>query len=161
MGKAFPQYNLDLLKEDIGQEYKHLFLLDVFCVLNLCGTASEEGFAAAAGIAQMLGCDSEDITVTAEVAKAVLTDDFSGLAELRPSRSWGGAFGEVIPEAWLLSQRAYCGMYVPPGGWDVDKLFKDLSPFVIPVDIRALGKNYAKSVLKQADEEQLREIYNS
>ena len=64
-----------------------------------------------ADLARLLGSDKETLRFSAAVAKAVVTENFSHLADLPTPQThdWSGAFQNYIPRAWIKKQRIICG----------------------------------------------------
>lgn len=99
--------DLDWQFQDL-EPLKYSLLTDILILANCSGCASEETLALAADYAVALGCNAEDMKITAQVAKAVLKNDFDILRDLPLPKlnCWQGAFRNHIPKAWLRSQRA-------------------------------------------------------
>lgn len=98
--------DLDWQFQDL-KPLKYSLLTDILILANCSGCASEETLALAADYAVALGCNAEDMKITAQVAKAVLKNDFNILRVLPLPKlnCWQGVFRNHIPKAWLRSQR--------------------------------------------------------
>lgn len=98
--------DLDWQFQDL-KPLKYSLLTDILILANCSGCASEETLALAADYAVALGCNAEDMKITAQVAKAVLKNDFDILRVLPLPKlnCWQGVFRNHIPKAWLRSQR--------------------------------------------------------
>lgn len=98
--------DLDWQFQDL-EPLKYSLLTDILILANCSGCASEETLALAADYAVALGCNAEDMKITAQVAKAVLKNDFDILRDLPLPKlnCWQGVFRNHIPKAWLRSQR--------------------------------------------------------
>lgn len=114
--------------EDIGvlcidlSDYKYPFLTEAFILANLPGKCSGLLLGMIAAIAEIMKCDREEIQITAQIAKSVLTGDPDVLGELpAPSRNrWNGKFRDYIPRKWIEDQRKKCAeLYIPE---DFEKL---------------------------------------
>lgn len=98
--------DLDWQFQDL-KPLKYSLLTDILILANCSGCASEETLALAADYAVALGCNAEDMKITAQVAKAVLKNDFDILRVLPLPKlnCCQGVFRNHIPKAWLRSQR--------------------------------------------------------
>lgn len=92
------------------QEYKYSFLVEAFILANLSGDASVELLPGIANLAELMGCDKEEIQVIGQVAKSRLLEDPELLKQIpRPSKNrWCGKFFEYIPKEWIEKQRVFC-----------------------------------------------------
>ena len=106
MGLNTELADLDVQFHDL-KPLKYSLLTDILILANCSGCASEETLALAADYAVALGCNAEDMKITAQVAKAVLKNDFNILRDLPLPKlnCWQGVFRNHIPKAWLRSQR--------------------------------------------------------
>ena len=102
--------------EDIGvlcidlSDYKYPFLTEAFILANLPGKCSGLLLGMIVAIAEIMKCDREEIQITAQIAKSVLTGNPDVLSELPvPSRNrWSGKFRDYIPQEWIEGQRKKC-----------------------------------------------------
>lgn len=108
--------------EDIGvlcidlSDYKYPFLTEAFILANLPGKCSGLLLGMIVAIAEIMKCDREEIQITAQIAKSVLTGNPDVLSELPvPSRNrWSGKFRDYIPQEWIEGQRKKCAeLYIP------------------------------------------------
>lgn len=108
--------------EDIGvlcidlSDYKYPFLTEAFILVNLPGKCSGLLLGMIVAIAEIMKCDREEIQITAQIAKSVLTGNPDVLSELPvPSRNrWSGKFRDYIPQEWIEGQRKKCAeLYIP------------------------------------------------
>lgn len=92
------------------QEYKYSFLVEAFILANLSGDASVGLLSGIANLAELMGCDKEEIQVIGQVAKSRLLEDPELLKQIpRPSKNqWCGKFFEYIPKEWIEKQRKFC-----------------------------------------------------
>lgn len=91
-------------------EYKYSFLTEMFILANLSGKCSVALFEILGLIAEIMKYDKEEIRVTAQVAKSVLTGNPDVLCELpAPSGNrWSAKFRSYIPQEWIKKQRQKC-----------------------------------------------------
>lgn len=92
-------------------EYKYTYIVEALIIANLSGEPPVHMLSVIADIAQTMGLDKEEIQVTAQVAKAKLTDNMDilkGLPVLSENR-WSNQFADYIPQEWLIKQRIKCG----------------------------------------------------
>lgn len=112
LGMEFDEQHFDEACSSLKDE-KYTFLTDALILANITGETADASFSLIADVAQIMGCDKEDLRVIAYVAKAVLTDDFDVLRQMPvPNENrWMGQFGQHIPVSWIESQREFCGKY--------------------------------------------------
>lgn len=93
------------------QKYKYTYLVEAFVIAGLAEEERDEKFSMIADMAVLMGCDKEEVQVTAQVAKCRLMEKWELLKELpEPSRPrWLGKFGGYIPKEWIIGQRICCG----------------------------------------------------
>lgn len=106
--------DLDWQFQDL-KPLKYSLLTDILILANCSGCASEETLALTADYAVALGCNAEDMKITAQVAKAVLKNDFNILRDLPLPKlnCWQGVFRNHIPREWLRSQRTLQERLIP------------------------------------------------
>lgn len=93
------------------QKYKYTYLVEAFVIAGLVEEKWNEKLVVIADVAALMGCDQEEVQVTAQVAKCRLTGNWELLKVLSaPSKSrWLGKFAEYIPQEWIIKQRIFCG----------------------------------------------------
>lgn len=93
------------------QEYKYTYLVEAFVIAGLAKGKWDETLVVIADMAALMGCDKEEVQVTAQVAKCRLIGDWKLLEEFPvPSKSrWMGKLKEYIPEEWIIEHRICCG----------------------------------------------------
>ena len=121
IGVSFDMEDMGALCLELA-DYKYPFLTEAFILSYLSGECSGSFFGLIAEIAEIMKCDREEMRVTAQIAKSVLTGDPDVLGELpAPSRNrWSGKFRDYIPRKWIEDQRKKCAeLYIPE---DFEKL---------------------------------------
>lgn len=93
------------------QEYKYTYLVEAFIIANLSEKTPVNMLAAIADMANLMGCDKEEIRVIAQVAKSKLLNnpDVLKYIPLQSKNRWSGKFKEYIPKEWIVGQRQRCG----------------------------------------------------
>jgi len=108
-GLDFDAEKLDAFCKDLI-DYKYTYLVEAFILANLTGSATADILSALSDAAMLINCDKEEIRVTAQVAKSMLTNNFDLMLELpAPSEDkWVGKFCDYIPQEWLIAHRIKC-----------------------------------------------------
>lgn len=91
--------------------YKYTYLVEAFIVANLSAEPAVDMWFVIADIAKAMGLEKEELRVTAQVAKAKLTDNqdiLKGLPALSKNR-WSNQFTDYISHDWIVKQRVECG----------------------------------------------------
>jgi hypothetical protein len=99
------------------QEYKYTFLVEAFVLINLSGKATDEILSIVCNVAEIMGCDSEEIGVIAQFAKARLICNIDIVKDIPVPTKHGaveksirsGKFGDYLDDEWIASQRIICG----------------------------------------------------
>ena len=110
-------YKLGIEVEDIFKvvneikDYKDTVLVEAFIISNLRGPADKKCISAIADVASIMGCDSEELQMIAQIAKYKLVEDLSILQSLPIPRNsrWMGRFWDFIPYEWIKNNRIKCG----------------------------------------------------
>ena len=94
--------------------HRYAFLVDALVLANIHGAAEASVLESLAALSHILGCGVEDMKMAAQVAKAVLTQDFDALDKVPPELAcqYTGQFTGHIPESWLAKRRKLCGRNV-------------------------------------------------
>lgn len=87
--------------------HRYAFLVDALVLANIHGAAEPSVLEILAALSHILGCGVEDMKMAAQVAKAVLTQDFDALDNVSPELAcqYTGQFTGHIPESWLEKRR--------------------------------------------------------
>lgn len=87
--------------------HRYAFLVDALVLANIHGAAEPSVLESLAALSHILGCGVEDMKMAAQVAKAVLTQDFDALDKVPPELAcqYTGQFTGHIPESWLAKRR--------------------------------------------------------
>lgn len=102
--------DIDMLIREMG-EYKDTFLVEIILAASLNGQADEKIYSMIAGIAEVLGCDPEELQVIAQVAKCSLLDNPDLLLDIPASMKnrWMHRFWNYIPYKWIVKNRKKVG----------------------------------------------------
>lgn len=94
--------------------YRYAFLVDALVLANMHGAAELPVLESLAALSHILGCGVEDMKMVAQVAKAVLTQDFDALDKVPPELAcqYTGQFKPYIPQNWVEKRRKLCGRNV-------------------------------------------------
>lgn len=105
-GLEFEAADIERLCTDL-MEYKYTYLVEAFIIANLSDEPAANIFSVIADVAKVMGFDKEKLRVTAQVAKAKLTNNLDILKELPvPSKNqWSNQFSEYISHDWIVEQR--------------------------------------------------------
>lgn len=85
-------------------------ILDLLLTVHLGGRTPDQGLAFAAELAALLDVDSGDMEVCAQLAAALLTQDFEAFKCVGAKRPCSD-LGYAVPEPWLERSRKMCGRY--------------------------------------------------
>lgn len=87
--------------------HRYAFLVDALVLANIHGAAEPSVLESLAALSHILGCGVEDMKMAAQVAKAVLTQDFDALDKVPPEQAqkYAGQFAGNIPQSWLEKRR--------------------------------------------------------
>lgn len=90
--------------------HRYAFLVDALVLANIHGAAEPSVLESLAALSHILGCGVEDMKMAAQVAKAVLMQDFDALDKVPPEQAqkYAGQFTGHIPESWLAKRRKLC-----------------------------------------------------
>lgn len=109
LGLEFESKDIDKVCMDL-EKYKYSYLIEAFVIANLSGESSTNILRMIADLANIMGCDQEEILVLAQIAKSKLMDDVDIVNHIPlPSKNrWSGKFNDYIPKSWIKSQREKC-----------------------------------------------------
>lgn len=85
-------------------------ILDMIVVIHLAGRTPRQWLEFTAGLAALLECHDEDLTVCAQLASALLEQDFEAFKCIQAKRSYSN-LGYAVPKVWLEKTRVKCGSY--------------------------------------------------
>ena len=93
------------------KDHEYAFLVEAFIISNINMPADEKTLSMIADIANIMGCDSEELRVIAQVAKCKLVGDMDLLHDLPvPTKNkWMNKFRSYIPNEWIVKNRIECG----------------------------------------------------
>lgn len=109
LGLEFESKDIDKLCMDL-EKFKGSYLIEAFIIANLLEESSTKILSIIADIAEIMGCDHEEIRVLAQIAKSKLMDnlDIVNCIPLPSKNRWTGKFEDYISKSWIESQREKC-----------------------------------------------------
>lgn len=109
LGLEFESKDIDKLCMDL-EKFKGSYLIEAFIIANLLEESSTKILSIIADIAEIMGCDREEIRVLAQIAKSKLMDDLDvvNCIPLPYKNRWTGKFEDYISKSWIKSQREKC-----------------------------------------------------
>ena len=96
------------------EDYKYTCLVEMLIIANIPEKASEDILAFISGIAEILGCDEEELKVVATVAKARISENYDildnifRLSAVQMRDVWVEQLKTYIPEKWIVGRRMKC-----------------------------------------------------
>lgn len=109
LGLEFESKDIDILGMDL-EKFKYSYLIEAFIIANLSEGTSTKILSIIADMAEIMGCDREEIRVLAQIAKSKLMDDLNvvNCIPLPSKNRWTGRFEDYISKSWIKSQRKKC-----------------------------------------------------
>lgn len=91
-------------------DYKYNYLVEAFILANLSGETSERMFNMITYIAEIMGCDKNEVYVISQVAKSKLINNVKLIEDItiQPKNSWNGKFKGYISSKRLATKRIKC-----------------------------------------------------
>lgn len=109
LGLEFESKDINILGMD-SEKFKYSYLIEAFIIANLSEGTSTKNLSTIADMAEIMGCDREEIRVLAQIAKSKLMDnlDVVNCIPLPSKNRWTGKFKDYISKSWIESQREKC-----------------------------------------------------